>query len=455
MNGNENYEQEIDLKDLLFHILYKWRTILVAGIVLGVLLSGYKISRDTFAPSKEEKPKKIREYELDLAEYNLNKNTYEQNIQDYEALLQHQEEYLEKSVLMQINPYEKPMASATFFVEMDEEEWQKLPENINYDVTDSVINAYCSGLRNGMDWKSMEEMFGAEELYLKELVSIREDYNGNAFTISVTHENMDLAQQMLEEVISQMEDKYQNIEDCVGKHALSVISQSINYVTDSNLANSQRENVNIMNEYQANIIDLQKSIVQLEEKEPSKPFVVGFIKYPLVGLIGGVALMAVWYGFLYLLDGRMHGERDLKERYGYPLLGAFALPVRKGWLSKVDGMLEHMAGAVQRMPEELVYQRIATNVRNLAGSAETVLVTGTVDKAMLQKTAESLSSQIPNVKFEAFSNPNTDNDTLRVLTETDAVILVEERGKSKIAEIQRIQEQISVLKKNVVGYIVL
>lgn len=44
---NENYtyeEQEIDLKDLLFAVLYRWRPIILLAIVLGVLLGGYKLA---------------------------------------------------------------------------------------------------------------------------------------------------------------------------------------------------------------------------------------------------------------------------------------------------------------------------------------------------------------------------------------------------------------------------
>ena len=39
---NNTYEQEIDLKDLMFAVLHKWRGILLAAVVLGLVLGGYK-----------------------------------------------------------------------------------------------------------------------------------------------------------------------------------------------------------------------------------------------------------------------------------------------------------------------------------------------------------------------------------------------------------------------------
>ena len=38
----EQYEQEIDLKDLMFAVLHKWRPVILVAVVLAVLLGGAK-----------------------------------------------------------------------------------------------------------------------------------------------------------------------------------------------------------------------------------------------------------------------------------------------------------------------------------------------------------------------------------------------------------------------------
>ena len=38
----EEYELEIDLKELLFALLYRWRLLLVAAVAGAALLAGYK-----------------------------------------------------------------------------------------------------------------------------------------------------------------------------------------------------------------------------------------------------------------------------------------------------------------------------------------------------------------------------------------------------------------------------
>ena len=42
MEPNSTYDQEIDLKDLMFAVLYKWRPVVIAAVVIGLLLGGFK-----------------------------------------------------------------------------------------------------------------------------------------------------------------------------------------------------------------------------------------------------------------------------------------------------------------------------------------------------------------------------------------------------------------------------
>ena len=43
MRLNEKYEKELNLRDLLFHILYHWRIILSVALGFAICLAGYNI----------------------------------------------------------------------------------------------------------------------------------------------------------------------------------------------------------------------------------------------------------------------------------------------------------------------------------------------------------------------------------------------------------------------------
>ena len=59
----EDYEQEIDLKDLLFVLLYRWRILLLAAVIGAALLGGYKAvkgnAKQMDLPQTESYPLKI------------------------------------------------------------------------------------------------------------------------------------------------------------------------------------------------------------------------------------------------------------------------------------------------------------------------------------------------------------------------------------------------------------
>ena len=71
MDYNNVYEQEIDLKDLIFAVLHRWRMILAAAVVLALLLGGYKALR-TYNHNNDDASilEAKAQYEKDLEAYN-------------------------------------------------------------------------------------------------------------------------------------------------------------------------------------------------------------------------------------------------------------------------------------------------------------------------------------------------------------------------------------------------
>ena len=71
-------EQEIDLKDLMFAVFHKWRSLILVAVICGLLLGGVK----GFMTYKEQSDPEVRKeadltYSADLELYEKNKDTYE------------------------------------------------------------------------------------------------------------------------------------------------------------------------------------------------------------------------------------------------------------------------------------------------------------------------------------------------------------------------------------------
>lgn len=79
---NQTYEQEIDLKDLMFVVLHRWRGIILAAVIFAVLLGGYKLASASFSTGSEVT---VEEQQNDYADemklYESTRALYEQDIE--------------------------------------------------------------------------------------------------------------------------------------------------------------------------------------------------------------------------------------------------------------------------------------------------------------------------------------------------------------------------------------
>ena len=199
---------------------------------------------------------------------------------------------------------------------------------------------------------------------------------------------------------------------------------------------------------------IQKEITRLkEELEGLEELSYG--KYSLLGLGGGLFALILCYGISYICSDKLRGERELRERYGYFLLGTLPRKKRNGFLKVIDEQLEKWEGTAGQITREEAYWIISINIINLAKTGGTFLVTGTVEEEKLREVTDVLSSQVENVTIVSGTDMNRTASTLEALAECDAVILVEERGESLRANIHREQESIEALEKPVVGYVLL
>lgn len=459
-NGYE-YEQEIDLKELFFSILYRWRPIIIAAVVCAVLLGGYKVVSGLRSQQDAESVAESRvQYEKDLAAYERNTVSYERDIEELQKSVENQEIYNNTSILMKIDPYHKPRASADLLVKLDDGEWEKYPDGLTADPADSLVRMYASNLVQRLDWSGLEKETGVDALYLKELVSVGTDYSSNMITLEVVYEDEETAEQILNEVISQMRKSYQEFSAMAGAHTLSVVSQNVSTITDTGLEDRQKQSRDRVANYQKTLEDKEAALEALEE--PSLPTELSKkkiakegIKFALIGGVGGAFLVAFYFCMIYVLCGKVHTDEELKDRFGVKILGVFALPVKTGAFSAVDRWLERLEGKAVRPSDQEVLERIVLNLCNYAGSAKSVLVTGTVMKDRLEELTELLAERLPGIQLVSGGDMNQDSDTLRLLAECEAVVLVEEREVSKYQKIQKEKEAIDALKKPVLGCIIL
>lgn len=183
---------------------------------------------------------------------------------------------------------------------------------------------------------------------------------------------------------------------------------------------------------------------------------VDFKKWVLIGFAAGILVSMFCYAMSYTSSDKIRRERELKERYGYHLLGVFRQRRKRRFLSCIDRQLEKWEGYSKQISEEETYRIIAANITNLVSEGGLILITGTVDIERLQEFSSVILAQLSeNISLMTGAYMNENADTLEALAECDAVILVEERNKSSRAKIQREQDNIEAFGKKVIGYVLL
>lgn len=457
---NNTYEQEIDLKELMFAVFRKWRPIILAAFAIAVLLGGYKCGKELMHQRDEKLVADLKEqYESDLKKYEQSKKGYERDIENFTSSIAYQEKYKENSILLKIDPYNRAIASIDIFVKMSEPPKESGLTVTTVDFADGVVKAYASAIQQGNFLSDFAERKGIDLIYLKELINVTVDYDSNMFNVAVTGVDQKGAEEILDKIIDDVETLQPEVQERLGQHNISLLNQNVGVVTDQSLVDYQQQKVKDLADTNKNLEDAEKALKDLVELE--KPVTLSKlsilkagIKYGVLGWLAGAFLVVFGVCVAFVMNGKLNSDKDLKERFGLKLLGCFAQKRTKRPFSRVDEWLDRLEGR-ENISDGLVCEMIAANIHNFADKGSSVFLTGTVKEEILQDLVIKLKEKLPELKLGFGADMTREVSTLREISEYDAIILVEARAESRYRKIEREVETILNMKKNIIGYIVL
>lgn len=459
--GEQNYEQEIDLKDLIFAVLHKWRSIISIAVVLGVLFGGYKFCAGYLHKDDGNVTAELQQiYNEELELYEKAKLAQEKHLENLNDRIISQEDYLTNSVLLTISPYSKPMAYADIFVKTDHQNESDAALLISDDA-DAIVNSYASIINNAANTINYEDNSGnhINAQYLKELVATRIDYQGNVVKIEVTYNNETEAKQILDILLEKVNNEYSMVQSKLGIHELIIMNVGTVVTTDPELADVQQKRFDTLSTLNKSKDDVKKAIGDL--KGPSDPTVLsaagsikGAVKYGVLGVLLGGFLAVFCISVAFLMRNKLGSEKEMKARYGLRILGVFSEEPKKGVFAGIDVWLDRLQGIRFRQPSE-VYEMIAANIDNYMEADQNLMVLGVASDDKVEQIAEELRKRLPNLEVQAIEAVNITADTIKRLPNAGQIILVEERGLSSYDIIDEHIEMTRSLNKEIIGCIVL
>lgn len=455
---NQSYEQEIDLKDLMFAILHKWRGIIVTAVIVGILAGGYKLGTGLSSKEDGAAAEKAREaYNQSMELYESMSQLYKSNLDTIQAQIQSQGDYIANSVLMKISPYHKNVAGADVFVTVDPQEALGDRQILVSDPADTILRAYES-LINSAELREMEGL-DIDGIYLKELVTTEVDYEGNSLSIQTTYTDEQGAKALLNALLEELQRQGGELQREFGNHRILIMNETSSVVADTKLYQRQQDAFNTLTALRTSLADKKDELGKMEK--PAAPSVISAsaslksgIKYGILGGALGAFLSIFYICAVFLMSDKVNSEKEMKNRFGLKLLGVFAQMPKKRAFSGIDRWLDRLEGKSFKKPEE-VYEIVAANVRNYMEENRNIMLLGGASMDRMSEVAKELKDRMPEIEIQIGQDMGTSAETLKRLPGAGQVILVEERGVSQYQELQNQVELIRSLDKAIVGCIVL
>lgn len=485
MNDNmyNNYEDdmEIDLVDLLFYLLKKWRSLIVAIVIGAILGAGLYVVKNhqqqaEQAAQEAELLKNDEDEAFDEKNYNISKDT-KVNMDiayQYRQLYNKQLEYNQKSIIMQLDPNEVYAGVLEYYISAGNN------TGLLSELYQSILN----------DDDILEELkdasgFKCDTPYIKELISsssgddkatvINVNSNGenvekhSFVTYRVVSTNQKSCEKMLQVLRERVEALRAEYEETYGAYGVSEVSSVISQVTDTTYLNAQRDNVDRLSNYlstmknaESNFSDDEKTYytnkylakeyvdsdnaeeakaVLLEEAEP-----VSKVKWLAIGVILLVVIWGGYYVVRYLLDPRVKTVSELQNTYHLPVIGIVQTAANNS--KGLDKMLDHLYQNTKQKPDTLEYVVQAIN----AMQTEKSVLCGDTEIPEIKKLMEKLSDSCEHMKIGDFISKNI--ESLEHAKAAGNEILVVRIDKNRRKEIEKEIESCRLQKISMVGVVV-
>ena len=461
MQLNKNQVVEINLKDLFFHLLYRWRSFLIAALIGAIALCGYqylsaKIIHDQGKLTKEE-----RQYQINLQQYNEGLESNRNTIRVYTKVLQEQNDYLNNSIYIQLSPQNLWVASSKYLVKPEQETTVGLSQNSVIDPADSILPLYSSPLSQVTDNEKLKEAFGTEKTeYINELVIVNTDVTDNTITLYVLGESRDTVLSGLALLDEQMEAIASSKANTVAPHQLIKVTESISHGLDKEIAEKvdlaqQQENL------AKNIKDIQETLQEARQKldsletkgGPQEPG-MHLLKNIVIGAMIGVAILAVLYTIFYALKGRLRNSHDLTQRYKLPIFGEFSATERHRIGKGLDKLISRWEYGGRSNENETVLNHIAALIAEKRDNQK-FLIVSTLASERITDISIALAERIPEKTIDVQTDINHNSEAVTKASKADAVIIAEEKGVSHLKDMDQMVEALLISEANVIGAIIL
>lgn len=491
-------EVQIDLMTLLHYILRKWRSIIVVMLIVAVVANLYSVKKSMSVVASVSAAEEVDiEKQIENAKEELTADELEQvervySMYEYNSqLYQENKEYLEKSVLMQLNPNEIPTVMLNYQFKKDQADEElsnifTMYENalLDEDTCTAIIQVFGEEYAN-TSVRELISVTDTENGQKSDIIKLQKDKNSGILSIQIYAGSEEQCKQVAEIVKTRVLEYTEQLQQIFGNYTVNAISEQYYISSDSNLNMQKSDVVNVVNEVCTAIKNItsglsekqigyfnllakdceDQTLVKEDTQETANLTAnVQYIsmKYILIGLLAGMFLAVCWYAVIYIMTQTVKDVDEVKIITNLPVFGTVLRSNDNGKRNVIDRWIDSwFAHDKKSENNELLLTRISHEVAMLAGQKDkrNLLVACSESDQNLKKQADSLVEKLRELGMNVTSTDSLVSDNTEVLKQlesADSAVFVEQLMKSEGNQIREAVElcrrcQVEVLGSVIVG----
>lgn len=469
----------VDLKDLLYRIVLKWRLMIIFAVIFAVVANMFGIYKskraaDAMAANQaalEEDADSIKALLTDkeAAEVDISVSAYLNFKKKCDSLT----EYFDKSVYASLDFSAVPTVKVNYMVDSHYETEYPIIEKKNFD--SDLAGMYIQKLSGGYDETAAK--YDLEPRYIDELITFEHEENSALFTAIIYGRD----RQMCEDIAAAMDGRVNSVSPeiaaAVVPHDVIRVSSDYMLIADPLQRTTQGTYVYELNNYRGAMMTIVNTLnadqktaleacVKAAEKsderesaatDASASASVSLVhkKLILAGFIFGIMLVCGFVCLSYVHHPVVRVKENITNTYGKSVLGTVweevedkkKNPIDK-WLTSLFYGRESEFGYDKRLDMLSAGIAVAMSKEGL----ESLYITGAGDKGekLIKDLVKRLSRQ---VKVSSGESVLYSPKSLSDMSDSQAVVFVETVGDSRYDEISREIELAEQSKIKIMGFI--
>ena len=464
-------EREIDLVDLIVDILSHWRGLLVCMLAGALLLGGFSYVRSYQSTgavkneggqsgeiiSPEEQLQALEELLTDTQ-----KMAVSTVLDDEQEIAKHQQ-YVEDSILMQMDPYHIPKRELIYKIQMDDMGQSNMLSTVYADLVNGVGILQWVEEQTGISSASADELISGEgKTRITVLNGAQETESGSdCLKVAIRHYDEKECERLAQCVKDYVDQHHKLLARELGEHEVVLLSESAGIVMDTGVRDLQITYSNTKINFLTNIAKSKEAFTEdqqayytllkneyeapeaeseLETKPApavAKPSIS--VKYVVVGAVLFTFIYAGVLFVIYVLNGKLRSVDELQRLYNISQLG---LIVKDDGKKKffIDRCINALRNWNKRQfTREQSLELAAAAIKISAGKQEldTIYLMGCDLKAGADVVCRELKERLAkeNIAVRILDNVLYDAETMEELESAKGIVLVEKAMSTMYNEI--------------------